>query len=278
VLFGWARGQVAAVAGALGFNGPGSADCLDDLAGWIDGLMDWWIDGGNHLTPALSPCGEGGPAGDGAGDVRGQYSIGASAAVTGRDGGKQARGGDKRGHLASAVSKSRAVTARVFPSANIKDTSVLKMIENSMNNGALGPLGGSEDRCFRVLCNYWGAVSQQFQSAWVLAPRQSRLTHGVGIIGMGYLMDTIAHGLSERWDVSPLHAFLAEVRRLGNDLPWVGGCWDFEGGMRLPWNEVQNNTRHVEVVANYLIRRYRRAQASIEAGDLGSGEHGLASG
>ncbi len=176
----------------------------------------------------------------------------------------------------------RTITARVFPSANIKDTSVLKMIENSMNNGAVGPLGGSRERCLRLLANYWNAVKEHFAGAWSLPPQKSRLTHGVGIIGMGYLMDTIAHGLSGRWEVPPLHAFLAEVRLLGDDLPWTAGTWEFDGGMRLPWNEIQNTTRHIELVANYLIRRYRRAGLSCqgemagerrEDGGAGQGDH-----
>ena len=49
-----------------------------------------------------------------AGDVGGQYSIGAGAAVTGRDGDKPARRGDKGGHFASGGFEVAGGAARVF--------------------------------------------------------------------------------------------------------------------------------------------------------------------
>ncbi len=74
MLAGRRRGQVAAVAAALGFNGPVAAEGFGELAE-------------NHLTPALSPCGEG----DVSGDVRGQYGIGAGAAGAVGDGDRKLR-------------------------------------------------------------------------------------------------------------------------------------------------------------------------------------------
>ena len=89
VLVGRGRGQVAAVAAALGFNGPGSADCLSNLSGAS----------GTCQMP---------------GDVRGQYSIGAGAAGAVGDGDKPARGRDERGHFASGGLEVAGGAARVF--------------------------------------------------------------------------------------------------------------------------------------------------------------------
>ena len=80
----------------------------------------------------------------------------------------------------------------------IKDNSILKMIENSISDGALYPYrfsrkgGADTDAMLSLLKDYWTAVSQVFREAWELPPRRSRLTHGLGIVSLGYLMDAIA--------------------------------------------------------------------------------------
>jgi len=151
----------------------------------------------------------------------------------------------------------KTATSSHHESANIKDLSVLRMIENSMTNGILSKFGESVERPVRVLWNYWTAVSTYYNTAWGLPPRRSRLTHGVGIISMGYMMDTIAYKLSPRWERPSVKNFTKELRILGKDIPWTDGCWQFSESMVVPWNELQNMTRHIDLVTNYLIRRYR---------------------
>ena len=66
----------------------------------------------------------------------------------------------------------------------IKDNSILKMMENSISDGALYPYrfsrkgGADTDAMLAMLKDYWTAVSQVFRDAWELPPRRSRLTHG----------------------------------------------------------------------------------------------------
>lgn len=151
----------------------------------------------------------------------------------------------------------KTATSRHYESANIKDVSVLRMIENSMSNGILSKFGESIERPARLLWNYWTTVREYYEMAWVLPPRRSRLTHGVGIISMGYIMDAIAYKLSPRWDTPPVTTITKELRVLGKDIPWTEGCWQFSKTMILPWNELQNTTRHIDLVTNYLIRKYR---------------------
>jgi DGQHR domain-containing protein len=155
----------------------------------------------------------------------------------------------------------RTITARQYKTANIQDTSVLKMIENSMKNGTLSVSPEGVERAIRILKNYWTAVQERYADAWVLSPRESRLTHGVGIVGMGYLMDTVAQTLSGQWDVVPSAKFLQELKLLGDDLPWKNGVWAFDREHHIPWNELQNASRHIELVANFLIRRYKHFKA-----------------
>ena len=72
------------------------------------------------------------------------------------------------------------------------------MLENSISDGALYPYrfsrkgGADTDAMLSLLKDYWTAVSQVFREAWELPPRRSRLTHGLGIVSLGYLMDAIA--------------------------------------------------------------------------------------
>ena len=80
----------------------------------------------------------------------------------------------------------------------IKDNSILKMLENSISDGALYPYRFTDhgrpdvEGMLRILKSFWSAVSQVFEEAWDKPPRQSRLTHGLGILSLGFLMDAIA--------------------------------------------------------------------------------------
>lgn len=85
VLAGRGRRQVAPVAAALGFNGPGATEGLGQLR-----------------------------AGAMSGDVGGQNGVGTSAAVTGRDGDKPAWCGDEGGHFESCGLEVAGRAAWVF--------------------------------------------------------------------------------------------------------------------------------------------------------------------
>jgi len=79
----------------------------------------------------------------------------------------------------------------------IKDNSVLKMLENSLNDGVLYrcrlQADGEMDteRILELLFNFWNAVRRVFTDAWNKPPKRSRLTHGVGIVSMGHVMDAL---------------------------------------------------------------------------------------
>src|SRR5215213_8454013 len=85
----------------------------------------------------------------------------------------------------------------------IKDNSILKMLENSISDGALYPYrftgrGRPDvDGMLRIVKNFWTSVSEVFAEAWDKPPRQSRLTHGLGILSLGFLMDAIAEQFEE---------------------------------------------------------------------------------
>ena len=39
---------------------------------------------------------------------------------------------------------------------------------------------------------------------------------------------------------------------------WTDGYWDFGPGLQRRWNEIQNTSKDVHLLANYLLIQYRR--------------------
>ena len=145
--------------------------------------------------------------------------------------------------------------------AVISDTSIVKMIEESLTNapGCLFPYRNIatgetdfEDIC-KILVSYWTAVTETFPEAWGKPPRKSRLMHGAGIRAMGRLMDRIIPTV----DLSSpriVASIKKELKRIEPICRWTKGRWEDLDGLR--WNEVQNVPRHINVLSNVLIRAY----------------------
>ena len=148
------------------------------------------------------------------------------------------------------------------PEGTIKDNSILRMLENSLTDGVLYRFRDAEtnepdtERMFTVLCAFWSAVRDVFGEAWVLPPRRSRLTHGAGILAMGFLMDAIADRHRNNRFLSTAD-FAADLRPLQEVCRWTEGHWDFGPGLQRKWNEIQNTTKDIRVLSNYLLVQYR---------------------
>lgn len=148
------------------------------------------------------------------------------------------------------------------PEGVIKDNSVLRMLENSLTDGALhphrDPLTGQGDELvmLSIIHSYWKAVKRVFPEAWGKPPRASRLMHGAGIVAMGYVMDAIA----DRYRSESLSSELFEedLKPLVEVCSWTHGYWDFGGGDIRKWNEVQNTSKDVFRLANLLLVEYKR--------------------
>ena len=151
----------------------------------------------------------------------------------------------------------KTMTYRGIETANIKDMSVLKMLENSLTNGILFKYRHNIEKSFSILFNYWNAVKMYYPNAWNLPPKKSRLTHGVGIVSMGYLMDTLSYKLTKRGQVPCSQKYIDQLQILGKNIPWHSGIWKFSNSITLPWNEIQNTLRHIDLVTNFLIRKYK---------------------
>jgi len=144
----------------------------------------------------------------------------------------------------------------------VKDNSILKMLENSLTDGALyrfrDPKTGTGDidAMLLILKGFWGATGQVFEDAWNLPPKRSRLTHGAGIVSLGFVMDAIAdrHRKAKRLTVQ---TFAADLEPIADLCRWTEGYWDFGPGAQRKWNEIQNTTKDIQMLANYLLMQYK---------------------
>lgn len=157
------------------------------------------------------------------------------------------------------------------PAGTIKDNSILKMLDNSLSDGALFHFvrpeeegGSDQERMLKVLHHYWSAVAQVFSAAWGLPPAKSRLWHGAGLISMGYLMDTISDRLRERrgTEVPTEAQYIAELTPLRQHVHWTTGTWNFGDGKRRKWNELQNTPGDIALLSDYLTGQYQYLQRS----------------
>jgi len=143
----------------------------------------------------------------------------------------------------------------------IKDNSVLRMIEHSLSDGALYHLRGANnkadaDAMLPPLKLFWWAVRDVFGDAWGLPPRRSRLMHGVGIVSLGFVMDTIAERLLPE-QTPTLEDFARDLELLKPACSWTSGYWKFAEHEQRKWNELQNTPKDIKLLTNYLLRQYR---------------------
>lgn len=148
-----------------------------------------------------------------------------------------------------------------LPQGIVKDNSILRMLENSLSDGILyrfrnGDGDGDVESMVAILKRFWTAVAEVFQDAWGMPPRRSRLLHGAGVMGLGFLMDAI--GDRFRRDTLPtVGDYRDNLQPLKSICRWTEGFWDFGPGLQRRWNEIQNTSKDIQLLANYLLHQYR---------------------
>ena len=156
----------------------------------------------------------------------------------------------------------RKIKTPTCPLGFIKDNSIRRAVLNSLSDGALFELtqlatSDSEalDAMTMQLSDFWSGVQMAFPTAWDLPPKSSRLTHGVGIVALGYLMDHIhaRKPATRPWDDKYVHEALSVVSPF---CAWTEGTWQFSKAEERPWNALQNTDRDVRILAHYLQRVY----------------------
>lgn len=142
------------------------------------------------------------------------------------------------------------------PTGVIRDTSIQKIIMNSLSDGVLREFINDPDffqKSFDLISDYFAAVQEVFQTAWKgHKPSTSRLVHGAGIIGMGYVMEYIC----SRFGILKRHGFVAALQPLvlKSKTAWTNGVWYFSDSDQRPWNKVQNVPQDIMVMARYLVK------------------------
>jgi DGQHR domain-containing protein len=146
-----------------------------------------------------------------------------------------------------------------WPHGLIKDNSIRRMLSNSLTDGALFHLAEAKRNgnypvaeMTEFVSTYWAGVARAFPEAFNLPPNRSRLTHGVGIAAMGFVMEQLATRFQEE-DWNP--ATLAEVLSgLSPCCAWTSGVWPLGAGKERPWNEFQNIDRDIRALTTHLRR------------------------
>lgn len=153
------------------------------------------------------------------------------------------------------------ITTPTTPDGYIKDNSVLKMIENSLYDGALyqyrDPSDGSADvdQALLHLNYFWTVVQHVFPEAWSLPPRKSRLSHGVGIQSLGYVMDSLTEGVPAA--ELPGLDLESTIAKLEPVVAWTSGAWNFGPEDIRRWNGLQNTPADIRLLTNHLLRALR---------------------
>jgi DGQHR domain-containing protein len=156
------------------------------------------------------------------------------------------------------------ISTPTAPKGVVKDNSILRMLENSLSDGALfrfrTSTGDAADleAMLNVLKHFWQAVQQVFPHAWGVPPKRSRLMHGAGIISMGFVMDAIADH-HRRTAVPAVRQFIAGLTPLASECRWTDGFWDFGAGRHVKWCDLQNTSGNIQLLTDHLLAKYRRS-------------------
>lgn len=163
--------------------------------------------------------------------------------------------------------KQASTTASRKSETVVKDNSLLQAITASLSpSGVLFPYkdlsSGTIDTSTirKILVVYWTAVRDTFPDAWGISPNKSRLMHGVGIRSMGQLMDRVMERAMFEVDINSDEAYskvMAELALVEPYCRWTKGRWP---EINYNWNELENITKHINILSNYLIRVYQKAR------------------
>lgn len=156
------------------------------------------------------------------------------------------------------------------PGGYIKDNSIRRLVLNSLSDGALYDLSQEKysentflNNSVELISEFWKGLSVLFGDACDLPPEKSRLTHGVGIISMGYVMDHIFLNLPvrESWNAEKIASLLEPLRQF---CAWTDGNWSFGRSGDKRWNELQNIDSDIRMLTNYFHRVLEQKVISVK--------------
>ncbi|MDI1319531.1 MAG: DGQHR domain-containing protein DpdB [bacterium] len=151
-------------------------------------------------------------------------------------------------------------------SAVIPDGPLLKALRESLVHPsgclfAYRNLASNEadvDRIWATVLTFWTAVKRTFPEAWGKPPKESRLMHSAGLTAMSRLMDRMMPHITLGAGNS-VAAVVEELELVKPFCRWTGGTWE---ALDLEWNQVENVSRHVRGLTNFLVRTYVERRAA----------------
>jgi len=142
----------------------------------------------------------------------------------------------------------RLIKRPTNPSGIITDTVIQRMIEHSIKDGALRHCVNLEQFDFElalsILKNYWNIVKKAFPNAWAVNPRNSRLSHGVGITSLGSIMDLL-------YQVDQVEKTEEIINKISGHCAWTEGSWKINGE-KIPFNSPQNISKDVQKISHHI--------------------------
>jgi DGQHR domain-containing protein len=149
--------------------------------------------------------------------------------------------------------------------AVVNDGPLIKAIKESIiqPSGCLFPYRniatGETDieTIWTIVVNFWSAVKRTFPEAWGIPPGRSKLMNGAGLWCVGRLMDRIIPSIDLN-SKSLIDDICKELAFIKDHCHWTSGKWEEIG---YEWNQIENTSRPLRALSNYLIRTYVRNKA-----------------
>jgi DGQHR domain-containing protein len=143
------------------------------------------------------------------------------------------------------------------PKGVIRDTAIQTVIMRSVSDGAIREMPASKQlgNGFHLISEFYGAVKDVFPSDWVgHNPKTSRLVHTAGIQALGYVMELLVgrDGARRREE------FARGLSVLRGHTAWTSGSWRFSSDEQVPWNRLENTSRQIHALAQFLVSIVRR--------------------
>lgn len=116
-----------------------------------------------------------------------------------------------------------------------------------------------KDRIWATIVTFWAAVKRVFPEAWGRPPTESRLMHSAGLSAMSRLMDRIMPHIALDAG-NPVAAVAEELELIKPACRWTSGRWE---ALDLEWDQIENVSRHVRALTNFLLRTYVEKRAAL---------------
>ncbi len=164
------------------------------------------------------------------------------------------------------------VNTPTSPSGVVKDNSLRRLLTNSLSDGALLSVAldntepTARNQCMIDLVSvFWTGVTEVFPNASSLPPTKSRLTHGVGMAALGYVMDYLyLRRKGTEWTPN----YVSEcLKMLTPHCAWTSGEWAFESGARR-WNDLQNIDRDIRALSGHFRLVLNKLKIPSEPSEL----------